>query len=241
MAVKGGPVTVIFMGEHTMAFKCITFFETIMIALLVAAFMPLRVTAEEAKSAAGKAIAVELVLAEASDPSLLPEAEGETPAEISADRVKQLQKEDKLTSWFRVRMASLENCPAYVQLGERVPVATGQAMMGFRSREGNAVTTQYSTVNVGTVVKVTARIEDGGTIVVDLDLERSRLANQPPPARTEGSPRPTFVPSKTETIMTQTTVRLTPGKTAVVAAHRSTAPKPHCTWVMVTAELLDNP
>jgi hypothetical protein len=210
-------------------------------ATVVAALLPLQATAQQPAPAAGKAIAIEVVLAEASEAGVLAKQDVDKQVDITADGIKQLEKAGMLTSWVQIQIASLEGKPAFVQFGETAPVATSQSVAGFRSREGNTVTTQHSMVNVGTIVKTTACVEDGGGILVNVDLERSRLVDQPPPGRNVESPHPAFVPSKTETITVQTTVRVPPGRTVVAATRQSPLPKTSWTWILVTAKLIDNP
>lgn len=71
-------------------------------------------------------------------------------------------------------LSSLERQQASVQTGEQVPVVTGRTTFGSGGR-GGAFQSSVSYQDVGTLLRVTGRIE-GSNITVDCEVEESRLS-----------------------------------------------------------------
>ena len=171
---------------------------------------------------AGRLVSVEVVIADVL---------GDDAAEMTAERLAELEKAGQVASLSRLRLSALENVPSVVQFGERVAVVTGRSNFGG----GRGSQEMVSQENLGTVVSVTARVEPDQSVVMELSAEVTRLA--PTPARAEGdnAERATEYP-KTTTLMAKSTLRIPPGK-AVVAGGKTTksAEGTTQTWVLVSA------
>jgi hypothetical protein len=182
---------------------------------------------------AGKPIAFEILIADTAEPV--------EPA--TAARILELEKAGKLSSASRYQLSSLENMPAHFQFGERAPRVVGRTMTASGSRGGfggpggagppAAMSTPiYNDTNVGTLVQATARIEDDGSVVAQLMVERSGIVA----ARDVG-----FDPNGGEplqgmqTLTNQTTARFKPGEPQLIGGRRATAGKETTqTWIVAT-------
>lgn len=84
-------------------------------------------------------------------------------------QIQSLKKSGELQVLCRPSIMTLENQPAYLQVGSREPVVTGTAM----SSRGavHSVTKE----NVGTILGVTPRRADDGRVVLQIDVESSQL------------------------------------------------------------------
>ena len=79
---------------------------------------------------AGRLITAEVVIADVT---------GEPEPEMSSDKLAELQKAGRVASLTRLKLSALENQPAMLQFGERVPVVTGRTTTsGFRSVGGGS-------------------------------------------------------------------------------------------------------
>ncbi len=186
----------------------------------------------------------------------------------SAANIIDLDKQGKLDRTVRIRMATVEHTPATVQVGERVPVATSRASVG-RGRGGGAVreparepavdapprdtpprnapaddsafTYSYQMMNVGTLVSATPRVDDRGSVILDLKAEQSRLADVP--ERDGDVPGEAWAQrQRTISLTTQSTLRLTPGEPALVDAFQTSGDnKSSGEFIVVTAHLDDSP
>jgi type II secretory pathway component GspD/PulD (secretin) len=70
----------------------------------------------------------------------------------------------------RVRLSVIDNQPAFVQMGARVPVVKGAAT------SSTGVARSTSEQRVGLTLGVTARVGPDGTVVTQIDVEHSQLA-----------------------------------------------------------------
>lgn len=127
-------------------------------------------------------------------------------------RVRELERQGKLDVVNRIRLATLDQQPAFVQVGERRPVVTAWHSTGrpSDSRAVNSMTYQ----NVGTILGVTPRIA-GSDVIMELDIEKSRLDD----TRSAGARQDddtAFVPPRIVTANCQTTIRVAGGKTVIV-------------------------
>ena len=158
--------------------------------------------ADEKPPEPGPMVTVEVAIAEFSGEAAEP-GEGES-AEALVSRIRELEKEGKVDSVTRVRLAALEEQTATVQQGETPWVATGRASFG---RGGNSQSV-FSRESIGLVVSATTRIADEGWILVEVSVERSRLG----PQREVKGEEP---PRGTETLTLRSTVRVPDGGTVV--------------------------
>jgi hypothetical protein len=91
----------------------------------------------------------------------------------------------------------------------------------------------------GTLVTVTARVEDGGAIIAEFSLERTEIVAAESAQEGESDPN-RFRPARTITNQLKNTIRLTPGEPLVVSGRQMNGPeKGTQTWVLVTAKVVD--
>ena len=84
--------------------------------------------------------------------------------------IRALQESRRLDVLSRPQVRTLDNQPAFIQVGQRVPriVASNISGAGFQ-------TNQVALENVGLIVGVTPRISPNGTVVMEVDAEKSSL------------------------------------------------------------------
>ena len=152
--------------------------------------------------------------------------------EMTAASLLELEKVNKLDWVTRLRLATVENDRAHVQVGERVPVVTGRTTQrgGFG---GEAV--QSVVVSVGTTVEAIPQIAADGSIVIALTAEKSWLEPAAPAA--EGGEGPQPLPAqRTSTLNAKATVLVKPGEPTLVTAQSSSSGKSNSqTWIVLTA------
>jgi hypothetical protein len=132
------------------------------------------------------------------------------------------RRPDKMETMAHVRLMTLDNQPAFVQMGSRVPRVTSMSV----SATGNE--TRSTTMdNVGLIVGITPRIDPEGTVVMQIDVEQGQVGPE-----SEGIPI-TVVGGKLirsprfETTTIQTTVRIHDAQTMILGsvAQKSKADK----------------
>jgi hypothetical protein len=98
------------------------------------------------------------------DPAVL-----EGPAENLTARVQELRRDGVLGDVRHVRLTAVEHVPASVLVGESRPYVTGVTNTAV-----GKVARRISYRNVGTQVKVRARVADARTIFLDLEVDAAR-------------------------------------------------------------------
>jgi hypothetical protein len=178
---------------------------------------PRRVAAEPA--VAGPLVTLEVLLIDYNSA-----AGGKDGAAVpSAAEFVKLHKEGKLDRAVRVQVASVAGNQARVQIGERVPVAMARNAGGFgrgAQGEGRPVSYSYNIQDIGTLVNAAARVEEGGAVLVDLQVERSQLA---PSERPADEAPDEIARQKTVSLTSQSTLRLKPGEPAIAEGWQSTS------------------
>jgi type II secretory pathway component GspD/PulD (secretin) len=142
-------------------------------------------------------------------------ANGDLDLSASAEKLQatllDLEKQGKLDYLAHVRLTSLENLPASVQVGQTTAVITGRTAM----HPGGMVSTSVSERQTGLLVTTTARCQDDRRILVELTFEQSRLI--PPPAADEtAKEHGAVLPPPLGTSTLKTTLRIADGQTVVV-------------------------
>lgn len=152
--------------------------------------------------------------------------------EMTAAALLELAGTGKLDWVTRLRLATVENDRAHVQVGERSPIVTGRTQRGGFPG-GEAVQTVM--VNVGTTVEAIPQIAADGSIVIALTAEKSWLEPAAPAA--EGGEGPQPLPAqRTSTLNAKSTVLVKPGEPTLVTAQSSSAGKSNTqTWIVLTA------
>jgi len=88
------------------------------------------------------------------------------------EKVQDLKKRGLITGLKRFQLTTLENQPGTMSVSESRPSVVGISSGG---RLGGVVSQNISYRNVGTQAKVTARVTDGRTVMLDVEVEESRL------------------------------------------------------------------
>ncbi len=163
---------------------------------------------------AGQVVALEVLVADVGGGAL---GEGE----VTAAKVLELVQQGKQEAAARIGISLLENAPGVVNFSESVPVATGRQDFGggFGGGGGRGQSTSYTMQNHGTSVQATARVEPDGTIVLELQAERSRLVANRPAGEEAGAAN--IAATKTTQARISTTTRLASGKPAIVGSQQT--------------------
>ncbi|MCY2966207.1 MAG: hypothetical protein NT069_21680 [Planctomycetota bacterium] len=188
------------------------------LSLVTILFLAPALSAGDLPLAVGHAVSVEVLLIESPPGGERVEIEESMdPAAILA-RARELQKQRKPVTITRVRLSTLENIAATVQTGETAAVETGRQFRGGPrgDTQGFPVVPVFSHQQFGTVVSATPRIEEEGTILLELSLERSALARAPTSDDRAKNPTDTPAIPRTVTLKTQATLRLNEGETQLV-------------------------
>jgi type II secretory pathway component GspD/PulD (secretin) len=108
-----------------------------------------------------------------------------------------------------------------------VPVATARTVGGFArggaaaaAAEGRATSYSYALENIGTLISATARVEEAGTVIVDLQVERSQMAAT---ERSVDDISDAAGRQKTVSLVSHSTLRLKPGEPTLAKAFQTTA------------------
>jgi hypothetical protein len=150
-------------------------------------------------------------------------AAGDRGSLPSAKDLLALEKEDKLDRVRRVLLSTIGGGKTVVQFGERVPVVVGRNVGGFGGRgasDGRPTAFSYQYESIGTLISAETRVEDEGTVIVQLQVEESRLVSTKSAADDASDP---IAAQKTVTLTSQSTLRLKPGVPTLAQASRSTA------------------
>lgn len=170
------------------------------------------------------------------------ELDGENSKTPTAEQLLQLEKQSKLASVQRLKLSTLENIEARLQLGEDSPLVTGRTRGGRDSPGfgggGFQGSESVSYTSLGTLVTITARVEADGKVVAALNLSRSSLAPTKPAEKVEGQEAVSMTyPRKVLSTIT-TTTRITPGQTTVISGQQTlTGNSPSELWVLISAKV----
>lgn len=178
----------------------------------------------------GRAVLVEVLIAHVSG-----DVKDEPGAKVDwSQRLAQWERDGRVAALARVRLATLDQLQASVQIGERVPVVVGSMRLPSSPRRepgtdaAPATARSYRVENVGTLVTATPRIDEG-SVLLDLKVEQSRLAAPGPDSGGDAPP-------SVQNVSAKTSVRIPAGQT-VLAGEAQTAGKesPGRTFILVSA------
>jgi len=119
-----------------------------------------------------------------------------------------LQADGAATIVNRVRLTTLENQPAQVQIGATKPTTSG-AVLGPNGRRNNT----YIMSDEGTQIEAVPRASGDGTIVMELRVEQTRIADAAQPS---GDDATDITPSSRSTAVLSTTVSVQNGETVTL-------------------------
>jgi hypothetical protein len=122
--------------------------------------------------------------------------------------IRALKECRRLEVLSRPQVMTLDNQPAFIQVGARVPRVTGVTLQQFGQ------TNNVIDVNVGIILGVTPRISPDGLVVMEIDAERSSVGPE-----SEGVPIST---STTGEVVRQPLINTTTAQTTVSAADGQT-------------------
>lgn len=125
-----------------------------------------------------------------------------------AAQLKKLQADGAATIVNRVRLTTLENQPAQVQIGATKPIVSG-AVLGPNGRRSN----NYVMNDEGTLVEAVPRAAGDGTIVMELRVEQTRIEDAEQPS---GDDATDITPSSRSTAVLSTTVSVPNGETVTL-------------------------
>jgi len=125
--------------------------------------------------------------------------------------IRALKECRRLDILSRPQIMTLDNQPAFIQVGERVPRVTGVQIN--ETGQINNVTLE----NVGLILGVTPRISPDGLVVMEIDAEKSKVGPEEDGVPISISATGEVIRSpKIETITAQTTVSAASGQTVVL-------------------------
>lgn len=125
--------------------------------------------------------------------------------------LRALQESRRLEILSRPQIRSLDNQPAYIQVGQRVPRIIGSTV------NQNGQTNTVALENVGLIMGVTPRISPDGTVVMEVDAEKSQLGPELDGIPVSVSADGTIIRSpRIDTTTAQTTVSAASGETIVL-------------------------
>ncbi len=124
--------------------------------------------------------------------------------------IRALKENSRLEVLGRPHIMTLDNQPAFIQIGKRVPRITATSFApGLNGSQMNQITLE----NVGLILGVTPRISPEGMVVMEIDAERSEIGPE-----NEGIP----VSFAGNQIIRSPTINLTMAQTTVSAADGET-------------------
>jgi general secretion pathway protein D len=124
--------------------------------------------------------------------------------------IRALQQKRRIEVLGRPQIMTLDNQPAFIQVGERVPRVIGSRF------DANSQTNQIDLENTGLILGVTPRISPEGMVVMEVDAEKSKVnpVEEGIPVSVSGGQT---IRSPTISVTTaQTTVSATSGETIVL-------------------------
>ena len=146
----------------------------ILSALLVLACRATRTTSASAQEA-GLTLQYEVVIVHLRSDEPLPVAEEDLTAEACLAGIEQWRDDGLIESLTRVRLSSVENQMAQCQIGTQQLLLVGRT---FSQRGDRFSTPSYSSEETGTLLAIMGRVQDDGRIVMEAQIEQSRLVPQ---------------------------------------------------------------
>jgi hypothetical protein len=144
-------------------------------------------------------------------------------------KILELEKAGKLAAATRLKLTTLDELPGFVQSGGRIAVKTSPG--GDRGGFGSGPRPTPTSDGGGLILQATTRMEESGTIVMQIYLERPETA-VPLALAGDGSRQARIDFS----FLTQNTVRLRSSEPVLISGRQSSAGADKSqTWAVVTA------
>lgn len=122
--------------------------------------------------------------------------------------IEEFSKSDSVKILARPQIMTLDNQPAFLQIGHRVPRAQNL-------KDGTVVTTELE--NVGLILGFTPRITSDHKVTMEIDLEKSELSSEEDGIPLGVDSKGNVVRSPMiETTMVQTTVKIPPSRAVII-------------------------
>jgi hypothetical protein len=186
---------------------------------------------DEKLPVAGKSVSIEVLIAHVS------QGGADAPAP-TREQILELDKQGKVASLTRVQLTTLDLQTAMVQFGERTGVVAGRTSVPSGPNSSGRFANIVQTVEMGTIVEATPRVEDDGSVVLLLKIEQSRLIPAPDQAGGDKTEPSAFIPPKTVTSQCKNTLRVPAGKWIAIGGQRGEK-EPSQTWILVSANVGD--
>ena len=161
---------------------------------------------------------------------------GEAPADPATGpgKLRPAKKPEKMEVVSRMRLTTIENLPARVQVGRNEPTITGVSTTTFGRMN------QISHSQLGTVVMVTPRVGPAGVVTMEIDVNHTQFG----PAE-EGAPLSVSKEGEItralnhETITAKTTVRVPSGQSVVLGGQSQRTKPGRDMWIVLTPHVLE--
>ncbi len=156
-------------------------------------------------------VTVEVVIAEVKTDDAESIAAIESADDDVAGKIAALEKSEHLKIIARAKLTTLDNQPAFLQIGERVPT-----VRDIRGQQTEPVA-RLEYLNTGLIVGLTPRIDSDGRVTMEIDVEKSELgpAEESIPLEILGSGKVVRVP-RVRTTNVQTTISAKDGQTVLL-------------------------
>ncbi len=131
--------------------------------------------------------------------------------------IRALQETRELHILSRPLVRTLDNQPAFIQVGQRVPRIAGSSVSTYG--QANTIVNE----NVGLILGVTPRIAPDGNVVMEIDAEKSKVGPEAEGIPVAVSMDGTIIRSpRVDTVTAQATVSVADGETVVLGGMIST-------------------
>jgi len=184
------------------------------------------VVAQAPPAPTGRVVSIEVTIAELGPPPAGEQIDLAT-GDAALVRIGEWEAKGVLAALTRIRLTTLDQQVAMVHFGERVPRVTSRTRTGARAgREdgpgfpAGAFSSAFTLENVGALVNAVPRVDVDGAVLVELQIEKSRVAAAAA-APSDSGPTGDFVPPRVVTISTNSTVRIPPGQATIVGGAQS--------------------
>ena len=125
--------------------------------------------------------------------------------------IRALQETRELRILSRPLVRTLDNQPAFIQVGQRVPRIIGSTVSNYG--QSNMIANE----NVGLILGVTPRISPDGNVVMEIDAEKSKVGPEEEGIPVAVSMDGTIIRSpRVDTVTAQATVSVADGETVVL-------------------------
>ena len=131
--------------------------------------------------------------------------------------IRALQETREMRVLSRPLVRTLDNQPAFIQVGQRVPRIVGSTVSTYG--QSNSIANE----NVGLILGVTPRISPDGNVVMEIDAEKSKVGPEEEGIPVAVSMDGTIIRSpRVDTVTAQATVSVADGETVVLGGMIST-------------------